>query len=146
VAVHRRRLAQDAAMREEAQLRRAGEERLRLARELHDVLGHHVSLINVQAGVALYLIDDDPEQARHALAAIKGSSRELLREMRSTLGVLRGVDEAHRCCPPPGWIGSTSWSLTATPPGCRWWCECTASPDRYRPAWTSPRSGSCRKH
>jgi signal transduction histidine kinase len=91
---HRQRLAQDAAIREEAQLRRAGEERLRLARELHDVLGHHVSLINVQAGVALYLIDDDPEQARHALAAIKGSSRELLREMRSTLGVLRGVDEA----------------------------------------------------
>jgi signal transduction histidine kinase len=89
----RKRLAQDAAMREVAQHRRANEERLRLARELHDVLGHHVSLINVQAGVALYLMDDDPEQARHALVAIKGSSRELLREMRSTLGVLRGVDE-----------------------------------------------------
>jgi signal transduction histidine kinase len=90
---HRTRLAQDAAIREGAERRRAGEERLRLARELHDVLGHHVSLINVQAGVALYLMDDDPEQARQALVAIKGASRELLREMRSTLGVLRGVDE-----------------------------------------------------
>ena len=56
-------------------------------------LGHHVSLINVQAGVALYLMDDDPEQARSALAAIKQSSRDLLREMRATLGVLRGVDD-----------------------------------------------------
>jgi signal transduction histidine kinase len=68
-------------------------ERLRIARDLHDVLGHHISLINVQAGVALYLMDDDPEQARSALTAIKQSSRDLLREMRSTLGVLRGVDE-----------------------------------------------------
>jgi signal transduction histidine kinase len=77
----------------EAERRRGSEERLRIARELHDVLGHHVSLINVQAGVALYLMDDDPEQARSALTAIKRSSRDLLREMRSTLGVLRGVDE-----------------------------------------------------
>jgi signal transduction histidine kinase len=60
---------------------------------LHDSLGHHVSLINVQAGVALHLMDDDPEQARSALAAIKRSSGELLREMRATLGILRGVDE-----------------------------------------------------
>jgi signal transduction histidine kinase len=52
-----------------------------------------MSLINVQAGVALHLMDDDPEQARTALAAIKQSSGQLLREMRATLGVLRGVDE-----------------------------------------------------
>jgi signal transduction histidine kinase len=77
----------------ETERRRGSEERLRIARDLHDVLGHHVSLINVQAGVALYLMDDDPEQARSALTAIKQSSRDLLREMRSTLGVLRGVDE-----------------------------------------------------
>ena len=87
----RREQARTAAA--EAERRRGSEERLRIARELHDVLGHHVSLINVQAGVALYLMDDDPEQARSALAAIKQSSRDLLREMRATLGVLRGVDE-----------------------------------------------------
>ncbi len=69
------------------------QERLRIARDLHDTLGHHVSPINVQAGVALYLIDDDPDQPRAALSAIKQSSRDLLGEMRSTLGVLRGVDE-----------------------------------------------------
>ncbi|TQM02091.1 sensor histidine kinase [Pseudonocardia kunmingensis] len=89
----RERLAQEQLTREETERRRGSEERLRIARDLHDSLGHHVSLINVQAGVALHLMDDDPEQVRFALAAIKQSSGELLREMRSTLGVLRGVDE-----------------------------------------------------
>ncbi len=89
----RERREQAKAVLAEAERRRGSEERLRIARDLHDVLGHHVSLINVQAGVALYLMDDDPEQARSALTAIKQSSRDLLREMRSTLGVLRGVDE-----------------------------------------------------
>jgi signal transduction histidine kinase len=98
----RERLAQARAAREETERRRGSEERLRIAQELHDVLGHHVSLINVQAGVALYLMDDDPEQARTALAAIKQSSRELLNEMRATLGVLRGVDERPPHQPVPG--------------------------------------------
>lgn len=98
----RERLAQARAAREEVERRRGSEERLRIAQELHDVLGHHVSLINVQAGVALYLMDDDPEQARTALAAIKQSSRELLHEMRATLGVLRGVDERAPHQPVPG--------------------------------------------
>ncbi|QJY48505.1 sensor histidine kinase [Pseudonocardia broussonetiae] len=92
----RERREQAAAAEREAERRRAGEERLEMARELHDALGHHLSLINVQAGVALYLMDDDPEQARRALATIKTSSRDLLREMRATLGVLRGVDEPSR--------------------------------------------------
>lgn len=89
----RERREQARAAAAEASRRRGSEERLRIARDLHDVLGHHISLINVQAGVALYLMDDDPEQARTALTAIKQSSRDLLREMRSTLGALRGVDE-----------------------------------------------------
>ena len=57
-------------------LRRASEERLRVARELHDVLAHNISLINVQAGVALHLMDEQPEQARPALTAIKQASKE----------------------------------------------------------------------
>jgi signal transduction histidine kinase len=98
----RERLVQAAAAQEQAALRRRSDERLRIAQELHDVLGHHVSLINVQAGVALYLMDDDPEQARSALTAIKQSSRDLLREMRATLGVLRGVDADPPHHPVPG--------------------------------------------
>jgi signal transduction histidine kinase len=98
----RERREQARAALAEEQRRKAGEERLRIAQELHDVLGHHVSLINVQAGVALFLLDDDPEQARSALTEIKRSSRELLREMRSTLGVLRGVDAEAPHQPTPG--------------------------------------------
>lgn len=89
----RQRLAQEREAAAEAQRRHGMQERLRIARELHDSLGYHVSLINVQAGVALYLIDDDPAQVRAALETIKAASRDLLAEMRSTLGVLRGVDE-----------------------------------------------------
>jgi signal transduction histidine kinase len=92
----KQRLAQDRATRAEVARRQISDERLRIAQELHDLLGHHISLINVQASVALHLMDDNPEQARTALTAIKQSSRDLLREMRTTLGVLRGVDK-----PPP---------------------------------------------
>jgi signal transduction histidine kinase len=86
--------AERARAREEQEKRQASEERLRIARELHDVLGHHLSLINVQAGVGLHLMDNQPEQAREALSAIKTASSEALREVRSVLGVLRTEDEA----------------------------------------------------
>ncbi|WP_226352757.1 sensor histidine kinase [Pseudonocardia sp. ICBG601] len=99
--VRRERTAQARRAAEAERRRSADAERLRIAQELHDVLGHHVSLINVQAGVALYLMDDDPEQARTALTEIKRASRDLLREMRSTLGVLRGVDEQAPRAPTP---------------------------------------------
>jgi signal transduction histidine kinase len=86
------RLAQAEAARAESTRRQASEERLKIAREVHDVLAHHVSLINVQSGVALHLIDEQPEQARQALSAIKQSSKEVLVELRTILGVLRDVD------------------------------------------------------
>ena len=100
----RERMAEQRRRAEEYGLRCASEERLRIARELHDVLGHHISLINVQAGVALHLMENggDPEQARGALAAIKVSSKEVLREMRSTLGVMRDADEGAPRGPVPG--------------------------------------------
>jgi signal transduction histidine kinase len=86
----------------EVEQRAAGEERLRIARELHDVIGHHISLISVQSTAALHRIEKDPVQAGTALAAIKSSSREALRELRATLGVLRQVDEEAPTAPPPG--------------------------------------------
>lgn len=87
---------------EEAARRRASEERLRIARELHDVLGHNISLISVQAGVALHLMDQQPEQARVALAVIREASKEALRELRSVLDVLRQGHEAAPRAPSPG--------------------------------------------
>jgi signal transduction histidine kinase len=92
---------EQARARAEQQRRQASEERLRIARELHDVLGHHLSLINVQAGVGLHLMDTRPEQARTSLLAIKQASAEALREVRSVLGVLRPEDEQAPRSPAP---------------------------------------------
>jgi signal transduction histidine kinase len=64
-------------------------ERVRIARELHDVLAHSLSQINVQAGVGLHLMHKQPEQAEAALASIKSSSKDALDEVRSLLGMLR---------------------------------------------------------
>lgn len=102
VRVQLQRAAQARRAREEEARRRADEERLRIAHELHDVLGHHISLISVQAGVALHLIDERPEQARAALSVIRDASKEALRELRSVLDVLRQVDEAPPRSPSPG--------------------------------------------
>jgi signal transduction histidine kinase len=93
VRIRRERAAEAARIRDEEQLRRASEERLRIARELHDAIGHHLSLINVQSGVALHLGDELPEPARSSFAAIKQASKEALAELRSVLSVLRQEDE-----------------------------------------------------
>jgi signal transduction histidine kinase len=100
----RLRFAELRRTRREESLRRVGEERLRIARELHDVLAHNVSLINVQAGVALHLLQKDGEakEVEPALAAIKAASAETLREMRAVLGTLRQADEAAPRAPEPG--------------------------------------------
>lgn len=74
--------------RAEQSRRQASEERLRIVGELHDVLGHHLSLINMRAGVALHVSDKDPAEARAALAAIKEASAEALREVRGVLKAL----------------------------------------------------------
>jgi signal transduction histidine kinase len=73
--------------------RRVDEERLRLARELHDVVAHSIAVINFQAGVAVHVLDRRPQQARTALVAIKQASGEALQELRATLGVLRQLGE-----------------------------------------------------
>ncbi|GAA2045816.1 sensor histidine kinase [Catenulispora yoronensis] len=82
--------------REQEARRQASEERLEIARELHDVLAHSISLIAVQANVALEVMDRRPEQARIALSAIKDASRSALGEVRSVLTVLRGDQAAPR--------------------------------------------------
>jgi signal transduction histidine kinase len=93
---------EQARTRAEQERRQASEERLRIARELHDVLGHHLSLIRVQAGVGLHLMDAQPEQARAALAAIKSASDEALAEVRSVLGILRTDQDSAPRTPAPG--------------------------------------------
>jgi signal transduction histidine kinase len=79
--------------REELARRAVVEERLRLARELHDVVAHAMSVIAVQSGVGAHVADTQPKEARRSLAAIEATSRAALEELRRLLGVLRQADE-----------------------------------------------------
>jgi signal transduction histidine kinase len=80
--------------REEEARRRAEQERLRIARDLHDVVAHTLTTINVQAGVAAHLVERDRSHAHDALATIEAASHEALDEIRSILGVLRESDRS----------------------------------------------------
>ncbi|HEX5298966.1 MAG TPA: sensor histidine kinase [Streptosporangiaceae bacterium] len=82
--------------------RRIDEERLRIARELHDVVAHTMATINVQAGVAAHVLPTRPEAAADSLQAIKTASKDGLRELRAILNVLRQADDADPTQPAPG--------------------------------------------
>jgi signal transduction histidine kinase len=76
--------------REEESRRHMAEERLRIAREMHDVLGHSLAVITLQAGVAEHLLDSRPDEVRRAVTAIRNVSKQALAELRSELAMLRG--------------------------------------------------------
>ena len=102
VRIRRVRAAEAARIREEEALRRASEERLRIARELHDSLGHYLSMISVQSGVALNLNPGLPGQVAESLSAIRQASKEGLRELRSVLRILRAGRRARSARPAAG--------------------------------------------
>jgi signal transduction histidine kinase len=95
VALEERARALEAGREEEAR-RRVAEERVRIARDVHDVVAHSLASISIQAGMGAHLIDRRPEDARAALEAIKQASREALTELRATLDVLRDPGAAPR--------------------------------------------------
>jgi signal transduction histidine kinase len=82
--------------REAEARRRVDAERLRIAREVHDTVAHAIAIINVQAGVTAHVLDKRPMQARETLVTIEQTSARALRELRATLGVLRGADDDRR--------------------------------------------------
>ena len=88
------RVRESAATAEERMGRRIAQERLRIARELHDVLAHTISVVAVQSGVALDALDDSPDQARQALIAVRGAAKQALPELRAALEMLRGEGES----------------------------------------------------
>jgi signal transduction histidine kinase len=90
----RQRRAYANGLQQQAASQAVAEERLRIARELHDVVAHSMAVIAVQAGFGQYVIDSQPGQAREALGAIQATSRDTLDEMRRMLSVLRQVDAA----------------------------------------------------
>jgi signal transduction histidine kinase len=92
-AADQRAVAAERTKEAEAQ-RRVLAERMRIAHDLHDVLAHHIAVVNAQAGVAQYLLESDPAAATKALHGITTNSRAALDELRVTLGLLRGDGDA----------------------------------------------------
>jgi signal transduction histidine kinase len=87
---------------EEAALRAAADERLRIAQELHDIVAHSLGVIAVQAGVGMHVVETDAAEARRALENISRTSRSSLAEIRRLLGVLRNADGTPAYTPAPG--------------------------------------------
>lgn len=102
ISLRRRRHAELREAHRLEQQQRLVEERLVMARELHDVLAHSISVIRVQAGVALHLMDTRPEQVRTALEAITAASDEGMRELRAAVAALRRDGDDLPLGPPPG--------------------------------------------
>ncbi len=104
IAVSNRRafVASIQARAEDEARRQVDEERLRIARELHDVVAHTMSTINVQASAAALLLTDRPDAAAEALQSIRTASKNGLRELRAILNVLRQADDADPTSPAPG--------------------------------------------
>jgi signal transduction histidine kinase len=105
--MHRRATRADALSDEVRTLEReareaVAQERTRIARELHDVIAHSVSVMGVQAGAAEQMLAIDPERAREPLQAIQAGAREAISELRLLLGVLRGGDDGPALAPQPG--------------------------------------------
>lgn len=102
-ATIRTRSQSAAAVHAEQARRAASEEQLRMAQDLHDAVGHGLAVIAMQAGVALHVLDRQPQRARESLEAIRDTSREALGGLRVELDRLRApVDEAPRRRPGPG--------------------------------------------
>ncbi len=88
--------------REDEARRRVIDERLRIARELHDVVAHHIAVISVQAGAAAHILHRDPDQVGPVLEHIREASDTVLKEIQSVVGVLRSTDEHESTEPTPG--------------------------------------------
>ncbi|MFD9793660.1 sensor histidine kinase [Streptomyces sp. NPDC059070] len=104
VARRSSKLAEQLAREQEARARReVAEERGRIARELHDIIAHHMSVISVQSGLARFVFESDPPTARGALGTISATSQEALEELRRMLHVLRAEElDGEPSAPMPG--------------------------------------------
>jgi hypothetical protein len=138
-----RRLREEQAERAR---RAVAEERGRIAREMHDVVAHHMSVISVQAGLARFVFDSDPVKARCALGTIEDTSAEALEELRRMLQVLREEDprapKGPRC---PPWTGWRSWSNVSGPAASRSSWRSKARRARSRPASSCAPTASSRR-
>lgn len=113
----RRRRVHDEEQRARDTLQAVAAERLRIARELHDMVAHSIGIIAIQAGVGHRVLDTQPEEARKALQAIEATSREALAGMRRTVTALRGADAERE--PAPGLADLARLAATSAESGVR---------------------------
>lgn len=141
-----RRLVEQETISEAERARRTLlEERARIARELHDVVAHHMSVITVQADSAPYRIPELPEAAREEFTSIAASARESLAEMRRLLSVLRSDGSEGERAPQPGLDRVQQLVEATVRAGCRPSCGSPPTSVTCRRPWTCPRTGSCRR-
>jgi len=96
--------------REEVARHRVVQERMRIARELHDVVAHHLTLANAQAGTAAHLARSAPDQAYEILDKLSETTLAALRELKSTVGLLRqDTDTEDELAPRRAWTGCPTW-------------------------------------
>ena len=145
VRVRRAQFAERQRAAEDEERRRVSEQRLLLAQELHDVLAHNISLINVQASVALHLIDEQPEQARPALLDIKAASQDALRRAaRRARRAARRATTRPDARPRP-WPTSTRSSTASAPAARRRRCRRRARPTVAGRRRAGRVTASCRR-
>ncbi|MFW5419923.1 sensor histidine kinase [Nocardiopsis sp. CNT-189] len=134
----RRALREETARRLEAAERerrqRTAAERLRTARDLHDVLAHTVTVIGIHAGVAAHSIDGDPKQAKEAIEQVRAANREAMRDLRSTIRVLRASPGGREPEPPPGLSGLDDLIASARAAGVDAELEVRGDTEVLRPA------------
>lgn len=146
-------LRERAERAEADQQRRADEirriERTRIAREMHDVLGHRISLLGMHAGTLAFRPDAPTAEVARSAEVIRASARQAMADLREVVGVLRAEEDGAQRSPPrpqpsladvPALLADAGRRATAsTPPTCRRTCP----PSRTR--WAGPRSGCCRR-
>ena len=131
-------VAQAKRERDERGRAAAAEERARIARELHDLVAHGVSVMGIQAGAAQALVDRDPEAARAAMVVVERMSRDALSEMHHLVGVLRDgrLRTKPRARRSPGWPISPRCCGTCAAPASRSSSPSRATAATSRPGWS----------
>ena len=121
------------------------EERVRIARELHDVIAHHVSVMGVQAGVARRVMATRPEKAEEVLSSIESSSRQAVVELHQLLGFLRRADQPDQLEPQPHLSNSPSSLPKRNRAGWLFGCVSRVSRVRYRAHWRCRHTEWCKR-
>lgn len=140
------RAAQLEQDREVNALAAVADERARIARELHDVVAHSVSVMVIQAGAALHTLNADDVDTAEALGSIETTGRQALVELRHLLGILRRADDEHVLTPMPGLAQVKVLGQKMCEAGLPVEVRVEGQPTTLPPGSISPPTGSCRKH